>query len=121
MRPPACRSATAQSRDAKQEDVTRSHRTQRALFDSGRRILEAAGCGSQAVDDLRAEFERLARIDHVRLRIYPDPDIASENRILRTLDPLEFTPRAVERAFQLGRIVARRVLSGYHFEFLERG
>ncbi|HET6617227.1 MAG TPA: hypothetical protein VFH69_05405 [Gemmatimonadota bacterium] len=112
---------TAQSRDAKQEDVIRAHRTQQALFESGRRILEAGGCGPDAVEKLRDEFERLAHIDHVRLRIYPDPDIASENRILRTLDPLEFTPRAVERAFQLGRIVARRVLARYRFEFLERG
>jgi predicted acylesterase/phospholipase RssA len=112
---------TAQSRDAKQEDVMRANRTQTALFEASRRILEEAGCGPEAVERLRGEFERLARIDHVRLRIYPDPDIASENRILRTLDPLEFTPRAVERAFQLGRIVARRVLAQYRFEFLDRG
>jgi hypothetical protein len=70
---------------------------------------------------LDAEFQRLARIAHVRIRIYPDPDIAAENRILRTLDPLEFTPQAVDRARQLGAMVARRVLARYRFEFLEGG
>jgi hypothetical protein len=40
---------------------------------------------------------------------------------LRTLDPLEFTNVAVERARELGRMVARRVLAQYRFEFLEHG
>jgi predicted acylesterase/phospholipase RssA len=111
---------TAQSRDAKQEDVMRAHRTQSALYRASREILETGGCGPEAVAKLHDEFQRLARIDHVRVRVYPDPDVAAENRILRTLDPLEFTPKAVDRAFQLGRMVARRVLAGYRFEFLER-
>ncbi|MGH7566220.1 MAG: hypothetical protein ACREK2_05270 [Gemmatimonadota bacterium] len=112
---------TAQSRDAKQEDVMRAHRTQRDLYRTSRAILQGAGCGAEDVEKLHDAFERLAGIDNVRVRIYPDPDIAAENRILRTLDPLEFTPKAVDRAFQLGRIVARRVLAGYRFEFLEGG
>ena len=81
------------------------HRTQHALYRASRAILEGAGCGRGAVEKLHDAFERLAGIDNVRVRIYPDPDIAAENRILRTLDPLEFTPKAVDRAFQLGRIV----------------
>ena len=44
---------------------------------------------AEAVERLDAEFQRIARIDTVRIRIYPDPDIAAENRILRTLDPLD--------------------------------
>lgn len=112
---------TAQSRDAKQEDVIRAHHTQQALYRASRGILEAGGCGPEAIEKLHDEFERLARIDHVRVRIYPDPDIAAENRILRTLDPLEFSPQAVERARQLGGMVARRVLARYRFEFLDGG
>jgi hypothetical protein len=112
---------TAQSRDAKQEDVMQAHRTQVALFHASREILESLDCGPEATDRLHEVFQRLAGIDHVRLRIYPDPDIAAENRILRTLDPLEFTPKAVNRALDLGRMVARRVLAGYRFEFLDRG
>ena len=112
---------TAQSRDAKQEDVMQAHRTQQSLYRASREILESLDCGPEASDRLHDLFERLAGIDHVRLRIYPDPDIAAENRILRTLDPLEFTPKAVSRALDLGRMVARRVLAGYRFEFLERG
>jgi hypothetical protein len=112
---------TAQGRDAKQEDVKSAHRTQHALYRASRAILDAGGCGPDAVARLDAEFQRIARIAHVRIRIYPDPDIAAENRILRTLDPLEFTPRAVDRARQLGAMVARRVLSRYRFEFLEGG
>lgn len=112
---------TAQGRDAKQEDVKSAHRTHHALYRASRAILDASGCGAEAVERLDAEFQRLARIAHVRIRIYPDPDIAAENRILRTLDPLEFTPRAVDRARQLGAMVARRVLARYRFEFLEAG
>ena len=40
---------------------------------------------------------------------------------LRGLVSKAFTPRAVDRARQLGVIVARRVLSAYRFEFLDRG
>jgi predicted acylesterase/phospholipase RssA len=112
---------TAQSRDAKQEDVMQAHRTQQALYRVSREILEAGGCGARAIDELHRAFQRLAGIDHVRVRIYPDPDIAAENRILRTLDPLAFTDVAVERARELGRMVARRVLAPYRFEFLEGG
>jgi predicted acylesterase/phospholipase RssA len=112
---------TAQSRDAKQEDVMQAHRTHQALYRASREILEAAGCGEAALEQLHRAFQRVAGIDHVRVRIYPDPDIAAENRILRTLDPLEFTNVAVERARELGRMVARRVLAQYRFEFLERG
>ncbi len=112
---------TAQSRDAKQEDIMQARRTQYALYRASREILQSLDCGPEALDKLHDVFERLAGIDHVRLRIYPDPDIATENRILRTLDPLEFTPKAVTRALDLGRMVARRVLAGYRFEFLERG
>jgi predicted acylesterase/phospholipase RssA len=112
---------TAQSRDAKQEDVMQANRTQAALFRASREILESLDCGPEATDRLHQVFQRLAGIDHVRLRIYPDPDIAAENRILRTLDPLEFTPKAVNRALDLGRMVARRVLAGFRFEFLDRG
>ena len=97
----------------------RAHRTQRDLYRTSRAILRGAGCGAEDFEKLHDAFERLAGIDNVRVRIYPDPDIAAENRILRTLDPLEFTPKAVDRAFQLGRIVARRVLAGYRFEFLD--
>ena len=112
---------TAQGRDAKHEAVRSAHRTQRALHAASREILAEAGGGPDALQRLDAEFQRLARIEHLRVRIHPDPDVAAENRILRTLDPLEFTPRAVDRARQLGMIVARRVLSAYRFEFLDRG
>jgi predicted acylesterase/phospholipase RssA len=112
---------TAQSRDAKQEDVMQAHRTQQRLYRASREILEAAGARSEAIDRLDETFQRLVGIDTVRVRIYPDPDIAAENRILRTLDPLEYTAPAVERARDLGRMVARRVLAQYSFAFLERG
>lgn len=112
---------TAQSRDAKQEDIMQAHRTQLALYRASREILESVDCGPEAADRLHDAFQRLAGIDHARVRVYPDPDISAENRILRTLDPLEFTPKAVARARDLGRMVARRVLGGYRFEFLERG
>ena len=112
---------TAQGRDAKHEAVRSAHRTQRALHAASREILAEAGGGPDALQWLDAEFQRLARIEHLRVRIHPDPDVAAENRILRTLDPLEFTPRAVDRARQLGVIVARRVLSAYRFEFLDSG
>ena len=99
----------------------RAHRTQAALYHASREILERAGCGPEAVRMLTEAFAAMAWIDHRRIRIYPDPDIAAENHILRMLDPLEFTPQAVERARQLGRMVARRVLARYRFEFLEGG
>lgn len=112
---------TAQSRDAKQDDVMRAHRTQLALYHASREILEGSGCGPEVLRKLTDAFESMAWIDHVRIRVYPDPDIAAENHILRMLDPLEFTPDAVDRARELGRMVARRVLSNYRFEFLEDG
>lgn len=112
---------TAQSRDSKQEDVMRTHRTQHALYHASREILRSSGCGAEALRSLEEAFEQMAWIHHERVRVYPDPDIAAENHILRTLNPLEFTPEAVERARQLGRMVARRVLSRYRFEFLEAG
>lgn len=110
---------TAQSRDSKQEDVMRAHRTQAALLHASREILGKAGGGEEAQRSLEQAFASLAWTDHVRVRIYPDPDIAAENHILRMLDPLEFTPSAVERARELGKMVARRVLKRYRFEFLE--
>jgi hypothetical protein len=64
-------------------------------------------------------FQRWTWIDNWRVRIYPDPDIAAENRAARALDPLAFTSDAVSRAVDLGRSVARRVLSRYVFEFLD--
>ncbi len=110
---------SAQSRDAKQEDVIRAHTVQRRLFEASRRALEASGADSATIDRLYAEFHRLAWIENRRVRIYPDPDIAAENHILRSLDPLSFTPEAIERARDLGHMVAERVLRGYRFEFLE--
>ena len=107
-----------QSRDAKQESVTRAHATYRRLFEEGRTVLERSGCGERAVEELHAAFQRLAWVDHVRVRITPDPDVAVESRLLRRLDPLSFTPQAVDRAFDLGRRVAERVLGRYSFEFL---
>jgi hypothetical protein len=107
-----------QSRDAKQENAARAQVTNRRLFDEGRRVLERAGCGEEAVEELHAAFQRLAWVDHVRIRITPDPDLAVESRLLRRLDPLSFTPQAVDRAFDLGRRVAERVLRRYSFEFL---
>jgi len=109
---------TAQSRDAKQEDVMRTHRRERRLYEASRSILERRGFDPEALQELHEAFQRLAWIDHVRLRITPDPDIAAENRILRALDPLAFTPEAVARAYYLGRRVAERVLSQCEFEFL---
>ena len=108
----------AQTRDAKQDDVNRGHRLHRRLYEASRRILEDEACSSAALDRLHDIFQRQAWIDHWRIRIYPDPDLATENRVLRTLDPLAFTPDAVQRAMDLGRMVARRVLSRYEFEFL---
>jgi ribose 1,5-bisphosphokinase PhnN len=81
--------------------------------------LERSECGPETVDELRAAFHEVARIDNTRVRITPDPDVAAENHILRTLDPLEFSPPAVQRAFTLGRMVAKRVLKRYRFEFLD--
>ncbi|HWC07026.1 MAG TPA: patatin-like phospholipase family protein [Gemmatimonadota bacterium] len=107
-----------QSRDAKQENAARAQVMNRRLFDEGRRVLERAGCGEEAVEELHAAFQRLAWVDHVRIRITPDPDLAVESRLLRRLDPLSFTPQAVDRAFDLGRRVAERVLRRYSFEFL---
>ncbi|MGH7587881.1 MAG: hypothetical protein ACRELU_04750, partial [Gemmatimonadota bacterium] len=107
-----------QSRDAKQESVIRAHATYRRLFEEGRIVLERSGCGERAVEELHAAFQRVARVDHVRVRITPDPDVAVENRLLRRLDPLSFTPQAVDRAFDLGRRVAERVLGRYSFDFL---
>jgi hypothetical protein len=107
-----------QSRDAKQESVIRAHATYRRLFEEGRAVLERSGCGERAVEELHAAFQRIAWVDHVRVRITPDPDVAVENRLLRRLDPLSFTPQAVDRAFDLGRRVAERVLGRYSFEFL---
>lgn len=109
---------TAQGRDAKQEDVVRMHRTQRRLYEATRAILADKACGPEALAELHEAFQRLAWIDNVRIRITPDPDIAAENRILRTFDPLAFTAEAVDRAHDLGRMVAQRVLGRYRFEFL---
>jgi predicted acylesterase/phospholipase RssA len=108
-----------QARDAKQEDVTRTHAVQRQLYEASRRILEDGGAPAEALARLRRAFQRLAWIDHQRIRISPDPDIASENRTLTMLEPLTFTPQAVGRAMALGRAVARRVLARYVFEFLD--
>jgi hypothetical protein len=109
----------AQTRDAKQDEANRGHRLHRRLYEASRRILQEEACSPMALDRLHDVFQRQAWIDHWRIRIYPDPDIASENRVLRTLDPLVFTPDAVGRAVDLGRAVARRVLSRYRFEFLD--
>lgn len=105
-----------QSRDAKQENAARTHALHRGLFDEARKVLERAGCGEQVIDELHAAFQRIAWVDHVRIRITPDPDVAVESRLLRRLDPLSFTPLAVDRAFDLGRRVAERVLGRYRFE-----
>jgi hypothetical protein len=110
---------SAQTRDARQEDVVRSQRLNRRLYAETRRILEEGGCGPVAVERLHDMFRRWTWIDNWRIRLYPDPDVAAENRIARTLDPLAFTTDAVDRAVDLGRMVARRVLSRYAFEFLD--
>lgn len=110
---------SAHSRDAKQEDVVRMHRDFRRLYEAARASLEKAACGPEAMAELEAAFQSIARIQHTRIRISPDPDVAAENHILRTLNPLEFTLTSVQRAFDLGRIVAERVLDRYRFEFLE--
>ncbi|MGH7550592.1 MAG: patatin-like phospholipase family protein [Gemmatimonadota bacterium] len=107
-----------QSRDAKQDSAARTHATYRRLFDGAREVLERSGCGEQAVLELHEAFKRIAWVDHVRVRVTPDPDVAIESRLLRRLDPLAFTPQAVDRAFDLGRRVAERVLGQYRFEFL---
>lgn len=110
---------TAHSRDARQEDVVRAHTEQRRLFRATRSILVDEGCGPEAIERVEEEFHRIGWIRNRRIRITPDPDVGAENRILQRLDPLEFTPPAVERAVELGRMVARRVLGNYVFEFLE--
>ncbi len=110
---------SAHSRDSKQENVVRMHRDFRRLYETARELLERSECNPEALDELRAAFHEVARIDNTRIRITPDPDVAAENHILRTLDPLEFSPQAVHRAFTLGHMVARRVLKRYRFEFLD--
>jgi len=107
------------SRDSKQEDVLRFHREHRRLHAAARAILEEHGCGREAIERLEAEFHRIAWINNVRVRITPDTDIAAENHMLRRLDPLAFTVEEVNRAFDLGVTVARRVLKRYRFEFLD--
>lgn len=107
-----------QSRDAKQDAAARAHALHRRLFEASRSILVRQGCGERAVEELHEVFQRIAWVDHVRIRITPDPDVAVESRLLRRLDPLAFTPQAVDRAFDLGRRVAERVLGRYRFEFL---
>lgn len=110
---------SAHSRDAKQEDVMRSHDEHRRLFRAARTLLAECGAPREAVERLEEEFHRIAWIRNERIRITPDPDIGQENRILRDLDPLAFNEDAVGRAYDLGRMVAERVLKGYRFEFLE--
>lgn len=110
---------SSHSRDSKQEDVMRVHREQRRLHAASRSILEKHGCGEEAVEALDEAFQRIAWIRNQRVRITPDPDIAAENRLLRRLEPLAFTPEEVNRAYDLGVRVARRVLKGYRFEFLD--
>lgn len=110
---------SAHSRDSKQENVIRMHRDFRRLYETARELLDKSECGPNALAQLRAAFHEVARIDNTRIRITPDPDVAAENHILRTLDPLEFSPQAVHRAFTLGQMVAKRVLKRYRFEFLD--
>lgn len=110
---------TAQSRDAKQEDVIRSHLEHRRLLHAARTVLLDHGCSRESMELMEEEFHRICWLRNTRIRIFPDPDIGGENHVLRTLDPLEFTPRAIGRAFDLGRRVAERVLKRYRFEFLE--
>lgn len=110
---------SSHSRDSKQEDVMRVHREQRRLHAAARSILEKHGCGPEAVEELDDAFHRIAWIRNRRVRITPDPDIASENRLLRRLEPLAFTSEEVNRSYDLGARVARRVLKGYRFEFLD--
>lgn len=107
-----------QGRDAKQDTAARMHAIHRHLFEEAREILEKQGCGERAVEELHQAFQRIAWVDHVRIRITPDPDVAVESRLLRRLDPLAFTPQAVDRAFDLGRRVAERVMGRYHLEFV---
>lgn len=109
---------TAHSRDAKQEDVIRAHTEHRRLYHAARSVLIEHQCSRESIERLEEEFHRIAWIRNVRIRIYPDPDIGAENHILRSLDPLEFTPEAIRRASDLGRTVTERVLEGYEFEFL---
>ncbi|MDX1622373.1 MAG: hypothetical protein R3199_00100 [Gemmatimonadota bacterium] len=110
---------TAHGRDAKQEDVVRAHTEQRHLFRAARSILVEHGCPREAIERLEEEFHRVVWINNLRIRISPDPDVAAENRILQELDPLAFDPEGVQRAVDLGRMVARRVLRDYVFEFLD--
>lgn len=110
---------SSHSRDSKQEDVLRFHREHRRLHAAARAIIEEHGCGREAIHRLDAAFHRIAWINNVRVRITPDPDIATENRMLRRLDPLAFTAEEVNRAYDLGVMVARRVLRRYRFEFLD--
>jgi predicted acylesterase/phospholipase RssA len=110
---------SAQTRDAKQDEVIRDHSLHRRLYAESRSILEVAGCGPESIERLHEAFQRWTWIDNWRIRIYPDPDIAAENRAARSLDPLSFTSDAVSRAVDLGRSVARRTLSRYVFEFLD--
>lgn len=109
---------SAQSRDAKQENVMRMHADHQSLLHAARSLLLDEGASRESLERLEDEFHRIAWIRNTRIRIYPDPDIGAENHILRTLDPLEFTPRAIQRGSDLGRIVAERVLARYRFEFL---
>lgn len=110
---------TAHSRDAKQEDVIRSHAEHRRLYRAARAVLSECDAPREALDRLEEEFHRIVWIRNERIRITPDPDIAAENHILRQLDPLAFNEDAVGRAYDLGRMVAERVLKGYRFEFLD--
>ncbi len=112
---------TAQSRDAKQEAASRAQNATQRLYADVRKIMREAGTSPETLERVHDAFQRRVWIDHHRIRIYPDPDIAAENRIIRALDPLSFTADAVERAVDLGRMVAKRVLSDYVFEFLDRG
>lgn len=110
---------TAHGRDAKQEDVVRTHDEHRQLYRTARAILERHGCPREAIERLDEEFHRIAWTRNVRIRITPDPDVGAENHILQRLDPLAFTPRETDRAFDLGRMVAERVLRRYRFDFLD--
>ena len=110
---------SAHSRDAKQEDVIRSHEEHRRLYRAARAILTECEAPREAMERLEEEFHRIAWIRNQRIRITPDPDVGKENHILRQLDPLAFNEEAVNLAFDLGRMVAERVLEDYRFEFLE--
>lgn len=109
---------SAHSRDAKQEDVIRAHDEHERLLRAACAILEDCDAPREAIEALEGEFQRIVWVRNRRIRITPDPDVAKENHILRRLDPLAFNEEAVQRAFDLGRMVAERVLKGYRFEFL---